>query len=73
LFWHLIIFQQYCDEALIWRQLQHENVLPFLGCCTDAFSPRYALVSPWMENGNMLSYTTRHPDTNRLFLVSALL
>src|SRR3954465_11197331 len=67
-----MVFQEYCDEALIWQQLRHVNILPFLGCCADEFSPRYALVSPWMENGNMLAYMKKHPGINRLSLVNAI-
>ncbi|KAJ7816916.1 kinase-like domain-containing protein [Mycena olivaceomarginata] len=51
-------------EALIWRQLAHPNVLPFLA------RPRLCLVSPWMENGNVSSYLKRDPaGCNRLTLV----
>jgi len=28
------------------------------------------MVSPWMENGNVLSYTRKNPEANRLRLVS---
>jgi len=28
------------------------------------------MVSPWMENGNIISYTRKYPEANRLRLVS---
>ena len=31
---------------------------------------QFCMVSPWMENGNVLSYTRKNPDANRLELVS---
>ncbi|KAK0213802.1 kinase-like domain-containing protein, partial [Armillaria fumosa] len=56
----------FCQEALVWRQLRHPNVLPFLGVNEDLFAPRYCLVSPWMGNGNIMSYLQAHPDHDRL-------
>ena len=35
------------------------------------FNPnKFCMVSPWMENGNVLSYTRKNPEANRLRLVS---
>ncbi|TDL25371.1 kinase-like protein [Rickenella mellea] len=58
-----------CKEAIIWRRFKHENVLPFYGCCTDAFHPQYALVSPWMKNSDMMSFLKKYPRTDRLGMV----
>ncbi|KAJ7802914.1 kinase-like domain-containing protein, partial [Mycena leptocephala] len=41
-------------EALIWRQLTHPNVLPFFG--VYYLETRLCLVSPWMENGNIMKF-----------------
>ena len=30
------------------------------------------MVSPWMENGNVLSYTRKNPEVNRLQLVNLI-
>ncbi|KAE9388623.1 kinase-like protein [Gymnopus androsaceus JB14] len=43
-------------EVLLWRQLDHANVLPFLGINTELFSPSFCIVSPWMSNGDIVSY-----------------
>ncbi|KAK0503541.1 hypothetical protein EDD18DRAFT_1063715, partial [Armillaria luteobubalina] len=56
----------FCWEALVWRQLRHPNVLPFLGVSQNLFAPSYCLISPWMVNGNILSYLQAHPDHDRL-------
>ncbi|KAF8989999.1 hypothetical protein BDZ89DRAFT_923820, partial [Hymenopellis radicata] len=37
------------QEALVWKQLQHPNVLPFLGVNEDLLAPSFCLISPWME------------------------
>jgi serine/threonine protein kinase len=68
----LIYIQEFSREALIWRQLSHPNVLPFFGLYY--LENRLCLVSPWMENGNMMEFlTNENPDlTDRLSLVSVL-
>ncbi|KAK0464740.1 kinase-like domain-containing protein [Desarmillaria tabescens] len=60
------ILRDFCKEALVWRQLRHPNILPFLGVNEDLFTPSYCLISPWMVNGNIMSYLEAHPDHNRL-------
>ncbi|KAJ7596370.1 kinase-like domain-containing protein [Mycena floridula] len=57
--------KQFCGEALAWRQLEHPNILPFLGVNFDLFSPTFCLVSPWMSQGNLKEYLERHPICNR--------
>ncbi|KAJ7584962.1 kinase-like domain-containing protein [Mycena floridula] len=54
-----------CREALVWNQLDHPNVLPFLGVNVDLFAPSFCLVSPWMSNGNLMQYLQRNPDFER--------
>ncbi|KAF7369146.1 Protein kinase domain-containing protein [Mycena venus] len=56
------IFQDSDDfgrEALIWRQLCHPNILPFFGLYY--FDNRLCLISPWMENGNVMEFLTQNP------------
>ncbi|KAK1224262.1 hypothetical protein PQX77_012840 [Marasmius sp. AFHP31] len=54
------IVSEFCREALVWRQLNHPNVLPFLGVNTELFAPGFCLVLPWMENGDILKYMKKH-------------
>ena len=51
------------------KQLQHDNILPFYGVSTTV--AEFCLVFPWYENGNIMDYLTRKPDTNRFDLVSS--
>ncbi|KAK0439163.1 hypothetical protein EV421DRAFT_872811 [Armillaria borealis] len=60
------VLRYFCQEALVWRQLRHPNVLPFLGVSKELFAPTYCLISPWMVNGNIISYLEVHPDHDRL-------
>ncbi|KAK1230559.1 Rho guanine nucleotide exchange factor [Marasmius sp. AFHP31] len=49
------VLKECMPEAVLWKQLRHPNVLPFLGFFLDT-SGRPCLVSPWMENGNLTEY-----------------
>lgn len=62
--------QEFSCEAVIWRQLCHPNVLPFYGVYHLADnSARVCLVSPWMENGNIVDFLKQAPETNCVHLV----
>ncbi|KAG6906988.1 hypothetical protein DXG01_011064 [Tephrocybe rancida] len=59
------------QETVIWRQLRHVNVLPFL-CLhhIDNNERRIGLVSPWMNNGNVKEFLQRNTDVDRISLVT---
>ncbi|KAJ6482389.1 kinase-like domain-containing protein [Mycena vulgaris] len=47
------------EEARIWRQLDHPNILPFLGIALDlGLSP--ALISPYCGSGPIMKYLQNH-------------
>ncbi|KAF5358869.1 hypothetical protein D9757_012308 [Collybiopsis confluens] len=56
------IRKEFCREALVWRQLRHPNILPLLGVNIDLFSPSFCLVSPWMENKDVITHLNQNPD-----------
>ncbi|KAG8922346.1 hypothetical protein FRC02_011916 [Tulasnella sp. 418] len=59
-------------EALIWCQLDHKNIVPFLGLGFQVFGSNISLlcfISPWYENENVRDYLNRHPEINRSRLV----
>ncbi|PBK62810.1 kinase-like protein [Armillaria solidipes] len=60
------VIKNFCREALVWRNLKHPNVLPFLGVSTELFVPSFCLISPWMENGNIMSFLAANPGHDRL-------
>ncbi|SJL08819.1 uncharacterized protein ARMOST_12190 [Armillaria ostoyae] len=60
------VLRDFCQEALVWRQLHHPNVLPFLGVCKELFAPSYCRISPWIANSTIMSYLEAHPDHDRL-------
>ena len=57
----------FCKEVVTWNALHHPNVLPLLGVTMG--SPRFAMVSEWMANGNINEFVKANKDTNRFELV----
>jgi serine/threonine protein kinase len=55
-------------ETHIWHQLEHPNILPFLGISQD-FDRSPALISPLCSNGDALNYVKTHPETDRFNLI----
>ncbi|KAG5729731.1 Serine/threonine-protein kinase HT1 [Termitomyces sp. T112] len=55
--------RKYSREAILWRQLSHPNVLPFLGL--SLIQTRLFIVSPWAENGHVNKYLRMQPTANR--------
>ena len=45
--------QSICRQALMWRSLKHEFVLPFLGIYEDGPASQTFLVTPSMANGTL--------------------
>lgn len=58
--------KRFCKEMVLWKQLRHPNLLPFHGAY---MASQFGMVSPWMENGNIVRFTRKNPDFNRLRLV----
>ncbi|KAG8897206.1 hypothetical protein FRB99_008362 [Tulasnella sp. 403] len=52
------------QEARVWQELKHPNILQFIGIAEDD-AHRLYLLSPWMENGSLKLYLPRHPDADR--------
>ncbi|KAG6820841.1 hypothetical protein H0H93_010668 [Arthromyces matolae] len=51
-------------EALVWQQLKHPNVLPFLGIDSEVFPASLCMVSPWMRHGTLLDLRATYGPTN---------
>jgi serine/threonine protein kinase len=60
--------QRFSREALIWRQLEHSNILPFLGLDKETFrrDEHVCMVSPWTPYGNLQAfYNSEHYSAPR--------
>lgn len=60
--------QNFVSEAVTWLHMDHPRILPFYGLCISS-EYRIGFVSPWMKQGNVVSYLKSHPNTNCLYLV----
>ncbi|KZT30904.1 kinase-like protein [Neolentinus lepideus HHB14362 ss-1] len=56
-------------EAVLWGQLRHPNIYPFLGVCKHLFEKRPCMVSPWSYYGNITEFLEKHTDHDRLSLL----
>ncbi|KAK0436428.1 kinase-like domain-containing protein [Armillaria borealis] len=58
------VLRQVRREAIVWRQCDHPNVLPFYGIFCNSDPSTYCLVSPFMVNGSLRQYINRtvYPD-----------
>ncbi|KAF7362319.1 Kinase-like protein [Mycena venus] len=60
------IRSKFCREALVWKDLHHPNILPFLGIDRDSFPScdSLCMVSPWMKNGTVMNYLKVYGHAN---------
>ena len=62
--------QSFLQEAILWSQLDHPNILPFYGIYHLDSERNICLVSPWLENGNLMNYLHENPTVSRRPFVS---
>jgi hypothetical protein len=64
--------QVFCREAVVWKNLSHPNVLPFIGAVMviGVWPEKYEFVSELMENGNISVFIKQNGHVSRLELVS---
>ena len=52
----------------MWKRLNHPNVVPTLGAGLDI--AELCVVSPWMQDGNLLQYLNKYTGALRASIVS---
>ncbi|KAJ7700565.1 kinase-like domain-containing protein [Mycena metata] len=61
------IKERFYEEALLWKNLKHPNILPFIGLHSEASDLNKPLsmvmVCPWMPNGTIIKYLKDFPET----------
>ncbi|CAE6444978.1 unnamed protein product [Rhizoctonia solani] len=57
-------------ELYVWSKCKHQNVLELIG--VTQYRNRIAMVSPWMDNGDLRSFLRSHPDTDRYDLCTQM-
>ena len=65
------MLQRFCREGVAWKHLRHPNILPLIGVTVS--NQRFAMVSAWMENGNINEFVGKDQHVNRVELVCAAL
>ncbi|KAG6808431.1 hypothetical protein H0H92_004134 [Tricholoma furcatifolium] len=69
-YWDGKVIQALSREIMPWGQLCHENILPFYGISyIDGEGGKLGLVSPFLENGNVVQFLKRYPNVDRLSLI----
>jgi len=63
--------QRFCREGVAWKHLRHPNILPLIGVTVS--NQRFAMVSAWMENGNINEFVEKDRHVNRIELVCVAL
>ncbi|KAF9512216.1 hypothetical protein BS47DRAFT_1102295 [Hydnum rufescens UP504] len=58
-----IKFSRLKREALVWKSLNHVNIVPLFGFISGKLGP--GLVSPWYSKGNVHQYVQRVPHVRR--------
>ncbi|KAG8895828.1 hypothetical protein FRB99_000319 [Tulasnella sp. 403] len=58
----------FITEAKTWLSLKHPRILEFYGIYRK--SGMLYMVSPWVDNGMSLAYLQRHPNTDRIRLLT---
>lgn len=58
-------------ESILWRNLEHRHVLPFIGIESTIFSNSFCMVLPWINCGNVIHYTEGLRETG--YALDALL
>ena len=62
--------QRFCKEVVMWKTLDHQNVLPLLGARMER--RHFVMISEWMDNGNINEFVKAHRGVNRFELVGPL-
>ncbi|KAE9397481.1 kinase-like protein [Gymnopus androsaceus JB14] len=67
------VLHAFCNEALLWRQLKHQNVHPLLGVSTSLFAPSFCFISPWMQNGDINQHMRVNPAFDKLTALTEIM
>ena len=62
--------QRFCKEAVAWKHLKHQNIIPLIGATIG--ENRLSLICEWMDQGDISHYLGlgENLEVNRIELVS---
>ncbi|KAF9522678.1 kinase-like domain-containing protein [Crepidotus variabilis] len=67
------IYKAFCSEIIVWRQLDHPNLAPFIGATAEIFPGRYCFALPWFKNGSIVFYLKENPEHDKFLAVQQIL
>ena len=57
-------------EGKVWSKMRHKNILPLIGFwkgfSQDSDSQKLSFITPWMDDGDLLSNVTKNKDLSCL-------
>lgn len=62
------MIQKFSKEAVVWKDLKHQNILPLTGVMTTG-PHELAMISDWMEHGNINEFITKFPNVDQIALL----
>ena len=61
--------QSFFKEAVVWKRLNHPNIIPFIGVTTSPLQ----MISDWVRNVTLMEFIEGAPGVTRISLVSVFL
>lgn len=62
----VFVRKSFLRESIIWKNLVHEHIVPFLGVSEDVFEGTLCMVLPWLDNGSLRHYIDSQRSSGRL-------
>ena len=62
--------QNFRREVVTWKHLSHPNILELIGVMMNG--KEFCMVSPWMENGNIVKFSKGNREANPLRLARSI-
>ncbi|KAF8756143.1 Protein tyrosine kinase [Rhizoctonia solani] len=56
-------------EVYVWSKCKHSNVLELVGVAQ--YRSRIVMVSPWMKQGNLVTFLSKNPDVDKYAIIGA--
>ncbi|TCD66394.1 hypothetical protein EIP91_001385 [Steccherinum ochraceum] len=50
------MMKAFCRESLVWKNLVHEHIVPFIGVADDVFPDTICMVIQWQDRGSLRHY-----------------
>ncbi|KAF8504158.1 kinase-like domain-containing protein [Gautieria morchelliformis] len=66
------VTESFQQEVAIWRVLDHANISPLIGVCSNWHGDSPAIVSPWYDRGTASQYLQRHPHADLLAIIKGM-